>query len=403
MDFLWFVVGVVVGALLAWLVLRVRATAVRVELQTKLDAAEEVEKRVQQAFASLASEALRSNNESFLQLAKQSLETQLTKAQGALDLRRQAVEELVKPLSEALHDIEKNRQEAYGGLKKQVETVAQGQGQLADETRRLVQALRVPQVRGRWGEMTLRRVAELAGMVDRCDFAEQQVLNGDHRGQRPDMVVYLPNERCVAVDAKTPLDAYLQAIESGTDKERATALQKHARQVRDRIHELSSKSYWASLGYTPEFVVLFLPGEFFLGPALQEDPKLLEDGMHEKVVVATPSTLIALLHAVAYGWREEQLAENAREISDLGRQLHDRVAVWAGHVEKMRNSLLNAVDTFNDSVGSLEHRVLVSARRFTELGISTDKEITRISSIEVTPRPLTSVEKDGVQGELPAP
>ncbi len=410
MDILMIFVGVVLGAVATWLVLRARSTTLRVELQTKLEAAqekleeykryqEESQKGISQTFGSLASEALKSNNEVFLQLANQAFAAQIAQGRGDLDLRRQAVEELVKPLSDSLRYIEKDRREAYGSLREQIGNMTRGQGQLERETRNLVQALRAPQVRGRWGEMTLRRVAELAGMVERCDFFEQPVLGGEGRGKRPDMVVHLPNERRIAVDAKTPLDGYLQSIEADTEEERASALGRHARQLRERIRELSGKSYWASLGYTPEFVVLFLPGEFFLGPALKEEPSLLEDAMKERVVLATPSTLISLLHAVAYGWREEQLAEHTRRISELGREVHDRVATWAGYLDKLRVSLERCVDAYNDSVGSLERRVLVSARRIKELGIATDKEIPELPPIESKTRMLAGMERDSVDSD----
>ena len=400
MEYLWFAIGLAVGAVAVGLALHFRGIAQRVELDTTRKMQKEMDQRVSQAFGSMASEALKSNSESFLQLARTSLDTQLTRAQGDLDLKRQAVEGLVKPLSDTLGQMEKSRQEAYGGLKQQIEVMAQGQTQLAGETRNLVEALRSPQVRGRWGEMTLRRVAELAGMVERCDFVEQQVISGEDRDGRPDMVVLLPNDRRIAVDAKTPLDGYLQSVEADTEEERTTALKRHARQMRDRIKELSAKSYWSSLGYTPEFVVLFLPGEFLLGPALQQQPMLLEDAMKDRVVLATPSTLISLLHAVAYGWRQEALTENAREISDMGRELHDRVATWASHIERIGDSLSKAVDTFNQSVGSLEHRVLVSTRRFKELGVTTEKEVPEISPIERQPRLLSPVTDDDTEGRI---
>ena len=407
MDFIGLFAGIVIGAglgiPLTWLVLRLRFSEARVSLETRLNASdqrlrdyqqlhEDTTRKMSDTFNSLASDALKSNNESFLQLAKQALETQHAEAQGDLDLRTHAIESLVKPLSETLTRLEGQRQSDFGGLKQMAESMVKGQQELAAETRNLSQALRTPQVRGRWGEMTLRRVAELAGMVRNCDFAEQEVLGGQAGGKRPDMVVHLPNERRIAVDAKTPMDAYLQAVEAESEQARSAALKHHSRQVRDRVRELANKSYWAALGYTPEFVVLFLPGEFLLGPALQEDPGLMEQAMRDRVVIATPSTLISLLHAVAYGWRQEQLAVNAQDISTLGQEMHDRLAVWANHLVRLRDSLAKSVEAFNDSVGSLEHRVLVSSRRFKQMGIGGDKEVPSIEPIALTLRALSGPE-----------
>lgn len=429
-------IGGVAGGLVAWTAARARATRVQVELEARLRATEEKlqeQKRLQEeatarlteTFKSLAYEALSKNNESFLQLANQSLSRTLTQAQGELELRRQAVEgvtdralqsineslsrtvsqvqselelrrqaveAMVKPLAEALNAMERERQSAYGSLKQLVESMARDQEALARETRNLAQALRTPHVRGRWGEMTLRRVAELAGMVPHCDFLEQETLDMEAGSKRPDMVVHLPNRRLIAVDAKTPLEAYIQAIEAQTEEERNAALRRHARQVRDRVQELASKSYWTALGFTPEFVVLFLPGEFLLASALREAPELVEHAMQSRVVIATPFTLVSLLHAVAYGWRQEALAENAMQVSRLGRDLHDRLVTWAGHLVKLRESLIKCVDVFNDSVGSLEHRVLVSARRFKEMGVAGDKEVPIVEPVGLRPRALAAIE-----------
>jgi DNA recombination protein RmuC len=399
MNILWFLVGVVVGGLVVWLTLRVRTTATRVALETKLKAAEEAQNKLLQTFDSLAAAALRSNSESFLQLAKQALETHLTHAQGDLDLRKQAVEALVKPLKETLDKIEQERTTAYGGFKQMTESMVSTQKELAKETRNLATALRTPQVRGRWGETTLRRVAELVGMVEHCDFVEQRSIAAEGTMKRPDMIVLLPNQRRIVVDAKTPLDAYLQSIEADSEESKLAALKKHAKQVRDRFRELAAKSYWASLECTPEFVVLFLPGEPFLSAALQEDPTLLEDAMSEKVVLATPASLFCLLSAVSYGWREEQLTENARQISQLGREIHDRIADWAVHLDKLGEYLEKAVETFNNSVGSLEHRVLVSARRFREFGVLSDKEVPELSPINTTVREAPKIEGPTVPRE----
>lgn len=418
MDLVWFLVGATVGATIAalvvWARFRLKTTPEEVELNTKLKIAEERieelkrehlsgQQQLSHVFASLAGDALQKNNEAFLQLATQTLDSRLTKAQDDLEWRRRVIEGLVKPLGDALSSLEKSRQEAYGALKEQLEAVGKTQNLLAKETGNLVQALKSPHVRGKWGELTLRRVAELAGMVERCDFVEQQTLSTQDGKLRPDMVVYLPSNRKIVVDAKTPLDAYLEALEAQGEEQRQIALQRHARQVRERTKELSSKAYWSSLGYTPEFVILFLPGEVFLGAALQHDGALLEEGMKERVILATPSTLIALMHAVAYGWKQAQLAENARIVSDLGKELHDRLAIWASHLSDHRESLSKAVETFNKGVGSLESRVLVSARRFKELGIATDKQIPELPLIDVEPRSAAVVTERDSQSQLPSP
>ncbi|MBI4199412.1 MAG: DNA recombination protein RmuC [Chloroflexi bacterium] len=399
--FLALVLGIVLGASIAWLVATLRTTKVRADLETMLRLAEErleESRRTQDqtltllstTFKALAADALRGNNETFLQSAKQVLEKHLVQAQGDLDLREQAVEQLVKPLGEALKDIEQQRQSAYGSLKQLVEGMSQGQDALGKETRNLVQALRTPYVRGRWGELTLRRVAELAGMVKYCDFIEQVTLEGEENARkRPDMIVHLPNQRSIAVDAKAPLDAYLQAIEANSEEVASEALKRHARQLRERARDLANKSYWTALGYTPEFVVLFLPGEPFLAAALQQEPTLLEQTLADRVVLATPSTLIALLHAVAYGWREEQITDNARRIAEMGREIHDRIVVWANHLLKLGDSLGNTVEAFNEGIGALEHRVLISARRFKEYGVSSDRQVPEIPPVDITSRKFT--------------
>jgi DNA recombination protein RmuC len=343
-----------------------------------------------QEFTALASEALKNNSEAFMQQAKDTLSAKLDQSQSDLQHRQEAVAALVKPIEEKLGQLEKSGRETYGGLREQIKNLVGTQGQLEGETRKLVQALRAPQVRGRWGEMTLRRAVELAGLVERCDFSEQRSLRGreDGRLSRPDMIVHLPSNRHIAVDAKTPLDAYLESIEADSDEDRNKALHRHARLLRERVSELSGKSYWDSLDGAPEFVVLFLPGEFFLGPALQVSPGLLEEAMDERIIVATPSTLISLLLAVAHGWREERLAENTKRIGELGREVHDRVAIWADHLVKLGNALDGAVSAFNESVGSLERRVLVSARRIKEQGISSEKDIPEIVPVDLAPRSL---------------
>ena len=281
-----------------------------------------------------------------------------------------------------------------GNQQADYEKMHKSQNKLEAETRNLTQALRTPQIRGRWGEMTLRRVVELAGMSPHCDFEEQSSFSSNGHALRPDMIVRLPDDRVIAVDAKTPLDAYLNSIDTESDEDRKMALKNHARQVGDRVRELSRKSYWSSIEHTPEFVVMFLPGEFLLAPALEENPGLMERAMGQGVLIATPTTLISILLGAAYGWKQEQLAENAREISELGKEMYDRLAVWADHMVKLRQSLQRSVDVFNESVGSLEHRVMVSARRFKQSGISTEKEIPPLEPIDLALRPVAASSDD---------
>ena len=359
MEALWFAGGFVLGGLIVYTVIRIQRG------------------EAERSFASLSLNALRQNSEDFLKLAGQAFSTQLAQAQGDLEQRKQAVEALVKPIRETLDGMEKERQSAYGGLKQMTEA-------LSRETRNLASALRAPQVRGRWGEATLKRVAELTGMVERCDFFEQVRVEGGTK--RPDMVICLPNNRHVVVDAKTPLDAYLESIEAESEDGRNNALKRHAKQLRDRYKELAAKAYWASLDVTPEFVVLFLPGEPFLSTALKEDPNLLDNALNERVVLATPATLYCLLSAIRYGWQEEKLTENARHISQLGREMHDRIVDWACHIQDMGGALRKAVCAYNDSIGSLESRVMVSARKLKEMGISSEKELTRLQDVEMSVR-----------------
>ena len=364
------VVGVFTGGILTWLILRGNA------------------------FSSVASEALRNNSEEFLRLANENMKVNLTAAEGELNLRKQEVENLVKPLAEQLGKMEKVRLEDYVGLKQLVEAMSKDQGNLQKETQNLVQALRAPQVRGRWGEITLRRVAELAGMVRYCDFDEQTNIETEDGRLRPDMIVNLPSNRRIVVDAKTPLNAYLESIEADTEEQRTESLKKHARQVKDRVNELSGKAYWNALDFTPDFVVLFLPGEFFLSPAVELDPTLIEHAMEKRVVIATPFTFIAILRAVEFGWREAQLAESAQEISELGQEMYERLSTWTEHLVKMRKSLEQCVQHFNAGMSSLETRVLVSARRFKTLGISSNKELPELESIDQVPRTPSAINSD---------
>ncbi|MFQ5991349.1 MAG: DNA recombination protein RmuC [Nitrospiraceae bacterium] len=345
-----------------------------------------------EAFQALSGEALKTNNEAFLQLAKSSFATIQAEAQGDLKQRHQAINELVKPLHESLtryedllHQIEGARQSAYGGLDQHLR-------QLHHETGNLVRALRSPTVRGRWGEITLRRVAELAGMVRHCDFFEQAQVTTEEGRLRPDMLVHLPSNRQIVVDAKAVLAAYIESLEAPDENQRLEHLRRHAVQIRSHLDQLSAKAYWSQFPQAPEFVVLFLPGEHFLGAALEQDPTLVEDGFARRIVIATPSSLIALLHAVAYGWRQEQLSEHAQQAGRLGKELFERMSVLAEHLGEVGQALDKSVQAYNRAVSSIEARVLPAARKFKELGIASDKDVPQLDPVDSAPRPAPPVE-----------
>lgn len=363
--------------------------------KTMADAAADLENN----FRLVAGEALQRNNQAFLDLATQNLSRFQSEAKGELDKKQQAFAEMVKPIGEALkrteeqiREIEKDRKESFGSIASHLKLMAEGQQQLQAETRNLVTALRRPEVRGRWGEMVLKRVVELAGMIDRCDFVEQPKTDDEESRLRPDMVVHLAENRTLIVDAKTPLDSYLSAIEANSSADRDNHLASHARKVRERIKELAAKRYWNQFKSAPDFVIMFIPGDQYLTAALDKDPELQEQALRDKVLITTPTTLMGLLKIVAYGWRQIALAENAEQIRELGSALHQRLATFAEHMDKVGSSLNKSMQSYNDAVGSLERQVLPGARRFTELGVQAKKDMPVLEPIETAAR-LTDAKK----------
>jgi DNA recombination protein RmuC len=360
----------------------------------------DAEAKLSSTFKALAGESLEKSTQSFLALARETFERVLAEAKGDLGKREAAIGGLVQPLAETLksfdaqvRSLEVSRQQAYASLETQLKTLGVSQEKLQKETAGLVTALRKPEVRGRWGEMTLKRVVELAGLSEHCDFSEQASLLTEQGARvRPDLVVHLPAGREIVVDAKVPLAAYLDAHVAGSDEERAAALARHVGQIRAHMSGLSAKTYWDQFSTTPEFVVMFIPGESFFAAAADLDHALIEDGMQKRVVLATPTTLIALLHAVAYGWKQEQLAKNAQAISEIGRQLHERMRTLAGHLGDIGKSLGKAGDAYNSAVGSLESRVMPAARRLKELGAGSGEEIEALEPVEKQLRQLSLVE-----------
>lgn len=392
------------GGLLGALVRQFKIQALKNELKhnqslykTQLDALEDAHQQVKDSFAALSQEALKENRDAFLSLAAQNIQQHQMSAKAEMDKREQSIQGLLNPMRETLSRteqqlrvLEKDRASSHSSLQQQLHQLAQTQTVLQSETRNLVTALRRPEVRGQWGEITLKRLAELAGMVEYCDFYEQNTVRDKETGQdqRPDMVVRMPDERELVIDAKTPLDAYLRAAQAETDEERRTELQNHARILRGHVRTLAQKKYWNQFKKAPDYVVLFIPGEQFLSAALEVDNDLMEYALSHQVILASPTSLIALLRAVAFGWRQQAVTENAEKIQQLGEELYQRISTFSEHMTRMGNSLDKSVDYYNKAVGSLERNVLSGARKFVELGIEDKKALQEPEPIEKQARNL---------------
>ena len=411
--FAWLVAGAIVGAAIGFLIARARQVAEVARLSAQLRAAEDktnlveraarekaalVEGQLAERIRALSAEALDANSRQFLDLAEIRMQSFGVKATSDLESRRVAVEHLVGPLKETLARVEiqlresdADRRASHAELARHVEIARAGSDQLREQTQSLVTALRRPEARGRWGEMQLRRVVELAGMTVRCDFDEQVAVSTADGAQRPDLVVRLAGGKNIVVDSKVSLAAYLEAAEARDASVRETRLGAHARHLREHVDRLAAKAYWTSLSPAPEFVVLFIPGEAFLAPALERDPGLLEHAMAKRVHIATPTTLVTMLRTAHYAWQQAALSENARAVFDLGRELYDRIGGMGRHVDRLGRALTNAVSTYNQAVGSLESRVLVSARKLNELGV-VEAELEPPRPVEETTRAISAAE-----------
>ena len=403
------VVGLAIGALVGWLASRPAQARLRTELEKdravhaeRLAAYHEAEARLRDAFQALSADALRTNNQAFLDLAETRLRDARTEATADIEARKQAIEHLLAPMAKTLEqvdreikDSERRRVESGAELMQRIASLDTAGQDLRSETTRLVDALKRPGVRGRWGELQLKRVVELAGMIEHCDFVEQHTLTSEERRIRPDVIVRLPGGKHVVIDAKAPLDAYVRALEAPDEASRLALLVDHAKQVRTHLSQLAAKGYAASVQPSPDFVVMFLPGEMFFSAALEQDPSLIEFGfgLDQHVIPASPTTLIALLRAVAYGWQQQAMEENARKISDLGRGLYEAIRVLGGHFESLGARLKLSLDAYNQAVGSLEGNVLVKARRFKDLRAANGgEEIKPLEPIDRVPRMLQAPE-----------
>lgn len=351
--------------------------------------------KLKESFSSLSAEALKSNNEAFLHLARQRFDSLAKEAAGSLDERKAQIEGMLKPMNELLTqyqtrlgEIEKSRTEGYSMLREQLGSLAAIQRTLGDQTNQLVTAMRRPSTRGQWGELALKRLVELAGMTGRCDFTEQMTVDSEESRLRPDLVVHLPGDRDIVVDSKAVFDAFFEAASCTDEDMRKVHLQKHSQQVRARARELTARAYWNQFKRTPEFVIMFLPGEAFLYAAVEQDQALLEDCLKNKVIISTPTTLIALLKTIAFGWQQEDIAHNAEEIQKLGKELFDRIAVLGEHFAKLGGAIESTVGAYNKAVGTLETRVLVTARKMSELGARSDKEVPLLEQVDTRPREL---------------
>ena len=361
--------------------------------EERLRLLDEAQDRLHNTFAAVSQRALRDNNTQFLQLAQETMGRFHVESRADLEQRQHSIAHLVQPIQEALvkteaqiHQIEKERQAAFGTLSEQIRGMMGDQAALRDETGRLAAAMRHPGTRGQWGELSLRRIAELSGMAEHCDFIEQTQRSNTERTIRPDMVVRMPDRREMIIDAKAPMDAYLDAVGADSEESRKRHLQRHARHVREHVRVLAAKRYWEQFVYSPDFVVLFIPGEQFLGAALEQDKTLLEDALNDKVILATPTTLMALLRSVAFGWKQTVLAENATKVRDVGEELHKRLAIFIEHMERLGRNLGGSVDTYNKALGSLERSVLPGVRRLAELGVSSERNISELVAVEAIPR-----------------
>ena len=399
-----FVVGILVFFYMHIRVLKLREKLFNLQLileleqksaQDKISAAENARLQLSETFNTLSSQALQHNSEQFLKLAQENLKQFQINAKNDLDKKEKSIENLILPIKETLakteiqiREIEKERKEAYGALNNHLRSMTQTQEALHGETKNLVKALSRPEIRGQWGELTLKRLVELAGMVEHCDFVEQTQNTLDEKIQRPDMIVRMPGGRELVIDVKTPLDAYLRAIEAPDESMRNDELIKHTRNVKERIKELANKAYWNQFKKSPEFVVLFIPGDQFLSAALEGDHNLLEYALQQKVILATPTSLVALLRAIAYGWRQESLAENAEKIRLVGDELYGRLATFAEHLAKLGKGLNGAVQSYNKVVGSYDTRILPSIRKFSDMGITSNKSVDPLEQIETTTRSL---------------